>query len=269
MLVEALEKGLRENQGEYEWNESKIHISDLDIYLEDAGCERQFWLRVRGFDKKAHHAGEKLMFSLGNDIHEKAVNLLKIGLNGWEVHDVEKKVNLEGITGRTDLILKNGNEKMIVDLKSVRGKSFNYLDEPKKSNVLQVQSYMMAEDIDKGRLFYIDREGQNFAKEFPVERNDEKVNKAIKYAKMIFDSEEKPFRMKPKIRYRQNKNNKAVYIKQPWQCNYCRFCDISCKGALPKEYREINRVVGYEYEGEGIEVKPKYKELEGILKEAI
>lgn len=268
-LVQALETGL-DRLDKNEWDTGKLHVSDLAVALEgdDKKCPKALWLRIRGAEKKELKPGQKLMFQQGNNLHEMAVKLLREGLSDEWLIDDEVSLDLvlpDGITGRTDCLLRNKktHKVVIIDFKTLRGNAFNYLDSPKASNVLQVQTYMMATDADKGYLLYIDREGQNFARQFEVKRDDKAVLKAIDKAKTIATHEVPPPVLRPSIKTRENKNSTAIYIKEPWQCSYCDFRDISCPGALPKELREAG-VVGHVRDN-SFNVKKKYKKYNDII----
>ena len=260
-LVNALEKGIDKLQPVHEWNNDNIHVSDLAVFLSDSDrkCHRSLWMRLRGYKKKKYLPGKKLMFLQGNRLHEIAAELLKYGLKDWYISATEYNVSdglPDGVTGRTDLILSRGNELMIVDFKTVRGGAFGYLNEPKESHKLQVRTYMYATGADYGAVLYIDREGQNFARQFPIEKDNFMVEAAIKKAKVIAEQKIMPEKMSPKIKTRKNKGPDAVYAELPWQCKYCDYLDVSCKGALPFEFRG-NTVKGY-LEGDDFKAKEDY-----------
>ena len=239
-LIDVIDKGLRNQKDN--WEENKIHISDLAVSLKDNKCPRQLWLRLKGAEKQQLTLGQMLMFDHGNRIHERLVDLIKHNLpNSWEVAGVEQKVELDGITGRYDLKL-TGPKEIIVDFKTLRGRAFQYMEGPKEAHVLQVQSYMMATNIDNGLILYVDREGQNQAVQFEVERNDEAVKNAIEFTKSIANSNVPPKILKPKLNIKKNKGPDSVYLNQPWQCDYCEYQDVSCPGALKPEYRNLGIV---------------------------
>ena len=273
-LAKAIEKGLDKHEGEHEWDESRIHISDLAVGLEELSekkCPLQLWLRYNHYHKKENNAGTKLMFQQGNNLHELVAELLEEGLPGnWEVVGVEKPVKIDFITGRYDFQIKNKDtgKRYIIDFKTVRGNAFGYLHKPKASHTLQVQSYTMAENADGGFVLYIDREGQNFVKQFEVKRNDVKVQKAINKVKEIRDSERPPEVLPPKIKINENKGDDSVVAKLRWQCRYCNYYGETCDGAIPPEYEEdLGKVVGHlNDEGEFTEKIDGIAEyLEGVI----
>lgn len=267
-LVGALERGIDKMKPENEWNEQKIHVSDLSVALNesDRKCHRALWLRYYDYEKQERNAGTKLMFLQGDRLHSMAAELLDKGLNEWDITGIETNISEglpDGITGRTDLIMDNGIQSMIVDFKTVRGNAFNYLHEPKESHKLQVRTYMYATGADYGAVLYVDREGQNFARQFFVEENHLQVENAINQAKNIIDMDKPPQKMTPKIKTRENKGDDAVYCEMPWQCQYCDYLDVSCDGALPEKFRE-NKVKGY-IGDEGFYPKDKYKGIEDYV----
>ena len=271
-LIQALENGLNALDSEHEWNNNLLHASDLSVALKGEGkCPRQLWYRVNDYDREEDTPGKKLMFYHGNRLHEMIAKFLHKGLKDWYVMSVEQKIeNLpHSITGRLDCLIGNkdcllGNkdfdnkETMVVDFKTVRGRTFNYLTEAKPSHKLQVQTYMMSVDATYGAVLYIDREGQNFANQYFVKRDDESVLKAIDYAVNIINSEIPPAILKPQFKINENKGPDSVKIGMPWQCDYCEYCNITCDGALPQDKRPSG-ICGKIHDDEGY--KPK-KSLE-------
>ena len=261
-LVDALAQGLRDWQADSTWDESVLHVTDLAVSIPppDGKCPRQLWLRLQGARKVPPTPGQQLMFLQGFHLQDQAIRLITPYLgyhefrpaSGWETVMVEHPVSLpHGITGSADWLLrhKESEAKVVVDLKTLRGNAFRYQDLPKPAHTLQVQSYGMGLDADHGLLLYIDREGQNAAQQFTVERDDEAVMRGIEVACAIAKAEEPPPIMGPTLSIRKNKGPNAVYLKQPWQCSYCEYCDMSCPGALPNDYRDLG-IVGYLVDGE-------------------
>ena len=278
-LTRAIEHGLRRTEPDHEWDQSVLHVSDLGAAIDgpDGKCTRQLWLRLRGADRKPHTLGQVLMFDHGNRIHERMGDLLVAGLpGGGEVLHVEKKVDLNGITGRLDTMLVGGpmsipvkredisvaldaqdgsDERIVVDWKTVRGNAFRYMDGPKPMNVLQLQAYMMAEHAGGGILVYIDREGQNFVQQYNIPRDDKAVRYACGYVEAVkrwaywSDCHELPLSsgpsiLQPILKRNENKGPDSIKLEMPWQCSYCEYCDVSCPGALEPEYRRTG-IIGH------------------------
>ena len=272
-LPAMMEEGLRNQKDD--WGDNRLHVSDLSVYLEDGKCPRELWLRLSGYEKRELTAGQMLMFSNAHGIHERIVNILEIPLlnNGWKIWKVEEPVKVNGVKGRADMVIKHEEGmEIVVDFKTLRGRAFQYLEQPKESHVLQVQAYMMGEGASKGIVFYLDREGQNAARQFVVDRDDETVSEAIKYAKSIQQMDQAPVELSPKIEIRKNKGPDSVYLKLPWQCDYCQYRDVSCEGALPQQYRDlgvVGKIDGSSFENKGL-IPGEYLDLIiSILKEAV
>lgn len=270
-LPQALERGMRAEKNDRD--ESVLHVSDLAAYLEDGKCPRQLWLRLSGAEKKPPTAGQMLMFRQGSRMHEYIIPYLEAGLQAlgegdWHIEAIEEGVLLPGPTyGRFDARLTNGQNKIIVDFKTLRGRAFSYLQEPKPMHVLQVQGYIAGDDADGGLLFYLDREGQNQARQFYVQRDDERIREAIKYCMDIAKSETPPAYLQPKVKVGKNKGPDSVKLELPWQCSYCEYLDVACMGALPQNERN-NGIIGYLEEGnlfkpkEGFEHLAQFVEIE-------
>ena len=247
-LPRAIEEGL--SQEKDTWGEDRIHVSDLAVTLDgnDKKCPREFWMRLRGYKKKPLTPGKKLMFDHGNRIHERIADVITSGLEEqWEIIGIESPVIFRefNITGTTDFVIRNiyTEEIFIVDFKTVRGRAFYHLDDAKESHKLQVQSYAYGKDADGGLVLYIDREGQNAQMQFPVERNDEKVKRAIEETLQIAQQEKIPPKLDYTIQINENKGPDSIKVCEPWQCQYCDYKDVSCDGALPVKFR-TNSIVG-------------------------
>ncbi len=246
-LPKALQKGLERKDDT--WDNTVLHVSDLSVALGPEGtCPRSLWLRLKGAKKLPPTAGKLLMFDHGHRIHERVVEILEKGLpEKWQITGVEEPVRIEGITGTLDFMVwdQETDTLVIVDFKTQRGRAFGYLNGPKPSHVLQVQSYMAAEDVDHGLLFYLDREGQNASVQFEVERDDQKVGWAIEEAKRIQAAKEAPPLLSAYLDITENKGPDSVKLKEPWQCSYCDYRHVSCEGALPKDMCDNSGIIGY------------------------
>ena len=246
-IYEAIECGIPQLKSN-EWDQDKLHISDLGVPCD--GCPRQLWLRLRGAEARPHHMGELLMFDAGQRIHDRMVEALELG--GIQVVDSEKETGIDGLVGRYDVKLNDSGVIVIVDFKTVRGAAFQYLVEPKPSHVAQVLGYVASENADAGAIVYVDREGQNGVRVFEIERNDGEVYDNIAKLKEIAQGDIPPI-LPPVLEQIERKQFTTIYVKQPWNCDYCRYQDVSCSGALPAELRakEIaGRIKGGVYEPE-------------------
>ena len=276
-LVNALNAAL--SVAENEWDDSSLHVSDLSTPTE--GCPRQLWLRLRGAQKKKPTPGQLLMFRHGNRIHRELIEDLRVGLGSeWEIIAVEKPVEFEGIIGRCDCLLQNvaTKEIIVVDFKSVRGRKFSHLDAQGKSmdsHDIQVQGYSYGFTVSAvcepvcGIVLYTDREGQNGFRQYDDVPNDfQAVKDAIAEIKTIAGLLEAPPLLEPMIEVKENKGPDSVKLKQPWNCDYCDYQDVSCHGALPNKLRDLG-IVGY-IDGAGFTPKDgvpaeAVKIVEGLL----
>ena len=261
-LVNALNAAL--SVADNEWDDSSLHVSDLSTPTE--GCPRQLWLRLRGAQKKKPTPGQLLMFRHGNRIHRELIEDLRVGLGyEWEIIAVEKPVEFEGIVGKCDCLLQNTATKeiIVVDFKSVRGRKFGHLDAQGKSmdsHNIQVQGYSYGFTVSAicepvcGVVLYTDREGQNGFRQYDDVPNDfPAVKDAIAEIKTIDGLSEAPPILEPMIEVKENKGPDSVKLKQPWNCDYCDYQDVSCHGALPKHLRDLG-IVG---KTDGAGFKPK------------
>jgi CRISPR/Cas system-associated exonuclease Cas4 (RecB family) len=230
-IYTALENGIPKLKA-HDWQSDKLHISDLGVVCD--GCPRQLWLRLHGAERRPLRLGELLMFDAGQRIHDRMVKALEQG--GMQVVDSEKPTSLEGLTGRYDVKIIDGGKTIIADFKTTRGAAFQYLIEPKSSHIAQVLGYVTAENADGAAIIYIDREGQNGVRVFEIARNDAEVYANIAKLKEIAAGEIPPI-LSPILKKEERKQFTTIYVKQPWNCDYCRYQDVSCDGALPYKLR--------------------------------
>lgn len=245
-LLAALTIGLAAQEDE--WNPRVVHVTDLAVALEgdDAHCARQLWLRIRGAAQRPQTAGRMLMFDNSRSMHERVIPVLQAGLKGtgWRLEHVE--LSLKGLlppgveSGRMDAVLRGPNgECLIYDTKTLRGRAFGYLKQPKPSHSIQIQTYAQAFDADGGVLLYLDREGQNAGVPFLVERDDALVLRSAKRTREIADGPEPPILL-PTLDISLNKGPDSLYLCEPWQCSYCDHRAASCAGALPERLRALD-----------------------------
>lgn len=253
-VLTAIESGLQ-NLKIHEWDSKALHISDLGTVID--GCPRQLWLRLNGAKSRTLRLGELLMFDAGQRIHDRMVEALQLG--GCSVIDSELETGYMGLTGRYDAKLDIHGHITIADFKTMRGAAFKHLPGPKPSHVAQVRGYLAAEDADAGLIIYIDREGQNGIRVFDVSRDDEEVDSMVMKLKAI-QGDERPPVLKPLLDLIERKNFKTVYVRQPWNCDYCRYIDVSCLGALPYDLRK-NEIAGRITDGEYIPENEQYTEI--------
>lgn len=258
-VLDAIEVALRQ-RGDT-WDDTLIHVSDLGytIPVDEGGkCPLQFWLRLRAAEKRPLHRGELWMFNNASEMHIDASAMLGDGLPkvaaGWRVVRIEHGLYNDpaadlGISpdstdvekGQLDVELEGPNgEVVIVDWKTRRGDAFRYLDIEGVSarDRLQVQTYVRKRDGHGALICYLDREGQNFGREFPVERNDAAVEAAAVRIHEIADNPVAPLKLEAFLKRVENKGPDSLYLKEPWPCSRCQYLGVSCDGALPQASRE-------------------------------
>jgi len=243
-IEEALVKAVKRDS----WpRNGKLYVSDVryGIPIEDDGdCPKKLWAILRDEPQNPRGPGVELMFAAGDRLHEAIVEWLQDHLSGgWKVTGVEKKLMVEGLAGRLDIVLENGNLKLkaVVDVKTKRGGAFRYLSVAKSPDVVQVQAYMMEQDASFGILVYIDREGQNWIKCFLVVRDDVEVTRV---ANVVKDIKQKALAgdsvpgIDPILVVKENKGPNSLSVKWPWQVEWCPlktcYCQARAEKALPK-----------------------------------
>lgn len=261
-LTAALATGLKEANKKDEWNTSKLHASDTSVYIDgsDGKCEKQLWLRYHNKPKEEHGAGTLLMFEQGNNLEDMAVKYLRKGLpKGY--HIVGTQINIssglpDNMNGTLDILISDGTDYAVIDVKSQRGASFRYMnDTPKPMHRMQVNTYAWAlekmwnVDVKSGAILVLDREGQNFAEEFwwNITTDDlVEIKAAIDYISEIVTLPQEPTTLDPKVKINKNKGDDSVKISLPWQCKYCDYRGVSCKGAIPPEFDDnLGKVCGH------------------------
>lgn len=239
-----------------EWREDKLHASDFTTLVQspkDRYCPRQLWLRYHKAKRKEDKLGKKIMWDQGKAMQYRFTWYLGLGLpKNWEIFGIEVDVSdaLPGnLTGHADLVLYNKEklETLVVEIKTQRGASFRYMKEAKPAHVMQKKVYEEAirrtrntDENVESCVLYLDREGQNtpvvYTNSFDIDLKEgyEKLKKIV--------NGKKPPILKPDLKIRRNKGPDSVYVKQPWQCEYCSYRDMSCPSALKKAHR-TSRIV--------------------------
>ncbi len=221
----------------------KLYVSDLKYGLplpEDGDCPKKLWGILRGEKQSPKTPGVDLMLHAGDRLHKQVGEWLKHNLTGgWKVVQIEQSLEVEGLRGRLDILLENGDLHLtaVLDIKTKRGAAFSYLHEPKAADVIQVQAYVRGKDANFGLLLYVDREGQNWLKIFVVPRNDVAV---INYADDVKEIRRKaqagePVEgMEPMLVRKKNKGPDSLTVKWPWQVTWCPLEKCHCKARISK-----------------------------------
>lgn len=244
----------------------KIWASELGVALgpQHDGCQLAFWLKCRDAARRDPKPGELLMWAMGDAAERVIIDLLAKALpkHGWEIVGTQERVQKYGASGRNDLRIRHPETGTVrvIDVKSKRGNAFGYLTSPKAGNKLQVQFYVDGQEADAGDLLYVDREGANFVRHFPIDKEDERPRKAAEILHQIRDNEERPEPLTPKLKRVVNKGPDSVYLNYPWQVEWCDLKECPCRkrcGKLPDgiaakitKKGALQMVEGYEKYGE-------------------
>jgi hypothetical protein len=172
--------------------------------------------------------GFKVMINHSNLLHVAYEAMLRHRLMQFEVKTelgttIHFKDGAPPMAGTADIVVYDKDAPIAVyDIKTVRGNAFNYGNLLKDGHVLQLQAYMMGFDVLRGALIYIDREGQNGFRTFPIERDDAAVERAAQYLWNVLTGLENPVDIKPAINVNANGD---IMLKAPWQMSYCDMGD--------------------------------------------
>lgn len=280
-LTHALEAGIERKEG---WGEQKLHVSDLGISPhisdEDCKCSRQFWYRYHGYEREELHAGTRLMFDQGHALEQRAVEALTRGLNSdFRIIATQMDVTPglpEGFTGTLDILLHGPEGYMVVDVKTRRGGAFRYSNGIRPTNKFQIGGYLYAlnnmfdEPVKNGAVLEVDREGQNFARDYHFRYNYDfaaKIQDSFQYVMDLATDDKPPTPLHPCYKVNENKNANSLVVKLPWQCRYCDYRGLSCESAVPPEFDDkLGKVCGHLKDGkfvprEGCEGIEKYVHL--------
>lgn len=254
--IPNLVKALKAAVAREEWERNgRIYASDLSVYLPtEAGgkCNLGYWLLLHGAKKKTNTSpGKNLMWLQGERLHDFAAEALarELPWQGWRVRDIERRVQIDDDIGsRLDLLLEDPEtgKVIVVDFKTKRGSAFGYLNKARPADGLQVKAYMTGLrregfDVLGGIILYIDREGSNFAKQFPdaslIEPNDDVVARALAHARLLRDTDERPDPILPTVDIKENKGPDSIYLKAPWQVGWCDLEECACaEESFPEDF---------------------------------
>ena len=266
-IIEALTNAVARKS----WpRKGKLYVSDVRYGIpieDDGGCKKQLWAMMRDEPRKVSTPGSDLMLAAGDRLHETIEQWLVDHLKGdWKVTSIEKKVTVDGLAGRLDILLENAGEqiKCVADIKTKRGAAFRYLFNAKVPDKVQVQTYMKGEDADMGLLIYVDREGQNWIKIFPVHRDDNRVHlvteKIKEIKKKALTGDPVPG-VEPILVRKENKGPDSLSVKWPWQAEWCPLQHCYCKARAAKTLPK--GIIGYVKNNGDIDLKEEHEDLRG------
>jgi hypothetical protein len=255
-LIDILEQGINQIDAERgDWDETVIHISDFGAWDglpdSDRKCPRALWYRLNGCEREPHTAGEKLMFAQGHHLEKIVIDALA---EQGVVIDVHGSVSTGLVHGTYDCILslpEISEYPIVMDVKTRRGNAFRYSKGVKPAEKMQVLAYTscLPAPYEKGIILEVDREGQNFAREWVFDIGAEElkdVGKAQKYCLDIAESDTPPDGIKATLIRKVNKKSDSLLLDVPWQCRWCKYAKPTCDFCLKPEMAEMHgRVVGH------------------------
>ena len=200
---------LKEKIDSYFFEKEQKNKKQSKIYITDTGkCNRSIFFNFKQIPKTPLDPRIARVFAKGNKFHNDLFELFysvpSIKVIATEIHIPEQ----DFITGRADAIVSVDNEFYVVDIKSMNSFIFKKMENAKPENIQQIQLYLHFFGIEKGILFYIDKDKQEI-KEFIITYDPLMVHfilQNFKKLKNMIDRDEVP----PKI-------------TKDWRCSYCRF----------------------------------------------
>ncbi len=176
-------------------------------------CDVKLWNRLHGTKSNNLTAEQNLIFKQGDEIHRLLVTAF---MESKEIHLVSAEVfvDLCIVHGRCDAIITFNHDKEIyvVEIKSVNDYAMKFI--PRRSHVLQLQTYLYGLGIKSGFLLYYGK-GTQKLKEIPIKANNEQIKKMLKEL-----AYKKDFILKTKNPGKPD-TSKWDYLV----CDWCQFSD--------------------------------------------
>jgi len=139
---------------------------------------------------------------VGSDVHLKLQDVLRE--EGYLIEvNVGVKIGEFKLVGRIDALKDYGDDPHLIEFKTVR----EIPREPRKSDVLQVQAYLLMADVDIGYLVYLSRKDGR-VKVFKITRDKRALRKVIERAYILYKALKEKVPPPPE--------------RGPW-CNTCPF----------------------------------------------
>jgi len=221
-------------------------ITFAPSYFSD--CKRKIYYKKTGepITNPIDSAGYFKM-ELGKSGHLLIQNILK-NIPDIKILDIEKKGYAEletiGYNYYVDCIAEIAGEKWIIEIKTIYGAGFNYIekDGAKPEHELQLQLYMKFEQINHGMILYVGRDN-GFMLEFPyIGIKDEKTiiekAKELRKLKLMIECRQIPDKDFNIVLKNCGENisdnftkDKEKY-KSDWQCSYCGYKNACWKNEL-------------------------------------
>jgi len=236
-------------------------------------CRRQIFYKKTGIEP-SNKITESAYFkmALGDSSHVKIQQIISDLKNVKMLeYEKEKTIDFVGLifNYRVDGIIEINNEKYILEIKTIYGAGFKYIEnEPKKEHLLQMYLYMNFEKIRKGILLYVGRDN-GFMVEYiydinqmkDIENETRNKIKELKELKKMIEGKKIPDRdyqiviknngitdtvtgeLNLSFEFTKNK----IKYKSDWQCNYCQWRDLCWKEELEK-IKNYKFYIGGKYE---------------------
>ncbi len=185
------------------------------FYITDAGkCPRSVFFKFKNAPKEEMEARILRLFEHGDYIHQL---IMKPLLSLRKIHVVASEIDIppkEIIAGRADVIISDGKQLYVVDIKSMNSMVFKNMNAPKEENIDQVQLYLHFFKIPKGILLYVNKDTQEL-KEFIFDYDPKRAKRLLNELNEL----------KKKI------ESGIVPARLPdwpenWQCRYCQYAEI-------------------------------------------
>lgn len=171
MIKEILSAKKRENINSGKFNISKI-----------GQCRRRTYLEIKGLYKEEFSEDLLRIFNIGEIFHRKIVSELiyKGSPEGIHITATEINVGNEFISGRIDMLVSDGKENYVVDIKSASSYTLNKLskEECSENYKNQILLYMFFSRIHNGILLFVGKEKGQIV-EVPVEYDEEKAKSLV------------------------------------------------------------------------------------------
>lgn len=219
VIIEKVDKYLVERAIEEDKEYEKTAFSPTDAYQ----CPRKIFYRWHKYDKINTDARSCRVFSLGDAIHERWQKLLNdMGIQLKDEVRIEDYYKGMPIHGYVDSICIIDNQPYIVEFKSNKewlykynNKEVDYLQEPKKEHVGQVQLYMHFTGIHNAIILY-ENKNTSEIREFIIKYDETEAKNILEgflstYEKISLN--ELPERLE-----KANKNK--------YPCAWCEFREI-------------------------------------------
>lgn len=172
MLKELLEQRNGKHTPSGKFNISKI-----------GNCRRQTYLEIKGLYKQEFSEDLLRTFNIGDIVHRAVINeiITKGHLDGIHITATEIDVGNAIISGRIDMLVSDGTENYVVDIKSAGKWTLDKIDKGEISEGYknQVLLYMYFSGIHNGILLFVGKEKGQVV-EVKVEYNEQKALYLIK-----------------------------------------------------------------------------------------